>query len=248
MIDYHCHILPGLDDGCRDVAESLEMARLLCEAGFTCVHCTPHCITGLFDYSAEQVRQAVGELQTALDDAGIALQLKAGMEYFVDELFFSRLDDPLTLGDSKLLLFEISPTAGFNQLKEAVFRIRCQGLIPLLAHPERYPKMMPGKKSARFLHRLIHNTPASDALFSDNFPSIVTEIMDMGCLLQGNYGSFSGVYGQEVQCVAQLHQKQGHYKYFGTDGHRCRQLKKSLCGVKQICHVDNVVQSIKGAR
>lgn len=240
MIDYHCHILPGLDDGCRDIAESIEMAHLLSNAGFTCVHCTPHCIAGLFDYSVEQVQEAVRDLQTVLDDNGIPLQLKAGMEYFVDELFFSRLDNPLTLGESNLLLFEISPTASFIQLKEAVFHVRRHGLIPLLAHPERYPKMMPGKKSAGFLHRLIHNTPTSDALFTDKFPSIVKEIMDMGCLFQGNFGSFSGVYGQEVQCVANLHQKQGHYKYFGSDGHRCRQLRKALCGVEGIYHFDNI--------
>lgn len=240
MIDYHCHILPGLDDGCRDIAEAVEMAILLVDAGFTCVHCTPHCITGLFDYPNELIKNAVQDLQDVLNDAGIPLQLKVGMEYYVDELFFERLENPLTLGDSNLLLFEISPTASFNLLKEAIFQIRCRGFIPLLAHPERYPTMMPGSKSAGFLRRFIYNVLPTDTQFFEKFPPIVKEIIDMGCLLQGNFGSFSGVYGQEVQRVANLHQKQDHYKYFGSDGHRVRQLRKSLCGIEQVWQFDNI--------
>ncbi|OQY18437.1 MAG: hypothetical protein B6I36_06960 [Desulfobacteraceae bacterium 4572_35.1] len=236
MIDYHCHILPGLDDGSRDVAESIEMATLLVDAGFSCVHCTPHCISNVYDISVEQVRGAVTELQHVLINAGIPLQLKPGMEYYVDDQFFERLDNLQTLGDSNLLLFEISPTGNFNMLRRAVFQLRQRGLIPLLAHPERYPNLMSARRSVGFLRRFMQHKPQIDSGYFGKFPSVVEEIISAGCFFQGNIGSFSGVYGQDVLCTAKTHRDQGHYQYFGSDGHRPGHLKRSLRGL-ELLHV-----------
>jgi hypothetical protein len=72
--DWHCHILPNLDDGAKDLADSLAIAEILAKAGFSEVHCTPHSISGAYEASPVRIRQATRKLQEAIDGAGIPLQ------------------------------------------------------------------------------------------------------------------------------------------------------------------------------
>ena len=85
MIDFHCHILPGIDDGCRDLDESLVLAQVLVAAGFKEVFCTPHCIHGVYDNTPSSVRAAVDQLQQQVIREGIPLKLHSGMEYCLVE-------------------------------------------------------------------------------------------------------------------------------------------------------------------
>src|SRR5665647_989200 len=98
MIDWHCHILPGLDDGPADIEKSLAMARLLAARGFATVYCTPHLIRGCYDATNDEVRRSLKELQQAITANGIPLALLAGREYYLDEFLPSALEDPLTMG------------------------------------------------------------------------------------------------------------------------------------------------------
>jgi len=63
--DWHCHILPNLDDGAKNMTESLAIATILAEAGFSEVHCTPHAMSGAYEASPNLIRQATLELQEA---------------------------------------------------------------------------------------------------------------------------------------------------------------------------------------
>jgi len=235
MIDYHCHILPGLDDGCRSWSEAVEMARILAAAGMTCVHCTPHCRCGLYETLPEQVRDGVQKLRENLHQAGVELQVKAGMEYYLDEFFFDHLDEPLLLGDSQQLLFEMAPNGNIELLKQAVFEIRRRGLTPVLAHPERYPALWVKKRPCRLAFRQQRRRVAlldEDPLSA--FPAIVRELRDMGCLLQGNLGSFSGIYGRDCSKTAKLLYQGGYYHCFGSDGHSPGQLSKALANCRAV--------------
>ena len=71
MIDLHCHLLPGIDDGAPDLETSLEMARIAVEDGITLIACTPHQMPGYYENTAPGIRQAVIDLQAQLDAAGI---------------------------------------------------------------------------------------------------------------------------------------------------------------------------------
>lgn len=234
MIDYHCHILPGLDDGSRTMAESLEMATALHDAGYSCVHCTPHCISGLYDIPVDEVRQAVDELQEQLHAARIPLWLKVGMEYYLDDSFVARLDNPLTIGDTRMLLFELPARGNLDALKEAIFQIRKRGLIPLLAHPERYPTLMPRSEHGNYLRRLMGGAQQTTQSEVNILPPIVTEIIDMGCRLQGDLGSFNGIYGEQAQHAAYQYWRSGCYACYGSDGHRVDQLQKALANCTSI--------------
>ena len=69
MIDLHCHLLPGIDDGAPDLATSLEMARIAVADGITTIACTPHIYPGLYENTAAGIRAAIQSLQAELDQA-----------------------------------------------------------------------------------------------------------------------------------------------------------------------------------
>lgn len=224
MIDYHCHILPGIDDGAKYVAESLEMARILAAHGFREVCCTPHCIRGSYDTTPAQVRQAVASLQADLDREGIALRLRPGMEYYLDE-YFLELETLQTLGDSRLVLVEAPSQGNMAVIADGVFRIARQGLIPLFAHPERCALLaVPGTEG--LIDRLWSRFASADAkITAQNSLHLLKE---MGCRFQGNLGSFAGVYGRQVAERARAMLDQGIYSCLGSDGHRPEPLAKVL--------------------
>ena len=137
MIDYHCHLLPGLDDGPASIDESVDMARALATFGFLEVCCTPHCIKGQYEFSPVEVRDAVRRLQARFDLEGIALRLHAGMEYYLDECFAQFAANLLPLGESRVVLCEAPPLAPPGLVADMAGLIVVQGYIPLIAHPER---------------------------------------------------------------------------------------------------------------
>jgi protein-tyrosine phosphatase len=227
MIDWHCHLLPGIDDGAPDLDESLAMARALVAAGYQQVCCTPHCMHGVYGNDRQSVQQAVAALQRELNAAGIPLQLLAGMEYYLDEFFPEQLADPLPLGSTRLLLVEPPNRAHPEVVRENIFRIVRKGFIPLFAHPERLPSLVweDAKPAAGFWSRLAGGfagarsaAPAFD----------LRDLRALGCQFQGNLGSLGGYYGSEVKARAQSLLQAGFYQRFGTDGHHQRGLTQIL--------------------
>ncbi|MDA3971221.1 MAG: hypothetical protein PF442_07700 [Desulfobulbaceae bacterium] len=233
MIDYHCHILPGLDDGAKSMDDALSMATILAEHGFSEIYCTPHCIRGVYDNTPAMVCAGVAQLQGGLDQAGIKLQLHPGMEYYLDEYFSEALKDPQPLGTTKLLLVEAPGQANFELIKENIFLAVRQGFTPLFAHPERYHWLTPGQvKQRNFLARVFDLLrPASVSQKNNESQDANPELADLqaqGCLFQGNIGSFVGQYGREVKERAeQLHHNK-FYHCFGSDGHRPEPMRQTL--------------------
>ena len=230
MIDWHCHILPAIDDGPETLAESLEMARILAAVGFRQVHCTPHAILGRFDNRPSQVRKATVLLQKELDATGIPLSLSPGMEYYLDEYFPVLLERPQTLGDSRMLLVEIPSQASAELVLDNIERILQRGYVPLLAHPERSALLYrEGSPLKGLLQRLLV-LPSGPATGDED--SIVAalwmELQDKGSLFQGNLPSLSGYYGRRVQRRAESHLEGGLYHCFGSDGHGAESLQAQL--------------------
>jgi protein-tyrosine phosphatase len=91
MVDLHCHILPNIDDGARDLSVSIEMAKAFIGDGVTVVACTPHILPGLYHNSGAQIRQATGRLQQTLNREGISLQLVTGADNHIVPDFVAQL-------------------------------------------------------------------------------------------------------------------------------------------------------------
>src|SRR5262245_55448640 len=108
MIDLHCHILPGIDDGATDLSVSIAMARAFVTDGVTVVACTPHILPGVYANSGPQIRAATAALQQALDEKGIALRLLPGADNHITPTFVAELTSGhlLSLADSRYVLVE----------------------------------------------------------------------------------------------------------------------------------------------
>jgi protein-tyrosine phosphatase len=223
MTDYHCHILPGLDDGPSTLDESIQMARLLSEAGFTSVYCTPHLIRNVYDASNTAVRLSIKALQNALDRQGIALRLLEGREYCMDNHFLEYLSDLMPLEETGYLLVEIPPDSYQGMVLEAIAAITRKGLTPMIAHPERC-RILTGHKN--------HKIPKSLGFFGRNsirgrfaleysyqHIELLDWLLSVECGFQCNISSFSGSYGRQIQDEAANLWQQGIYTHIGTDAH-----------------------------
>lgn len=224
--DYHCHLLPALDDGAVDLRESLAMARILSDFGFDTVHCTPHLIRGGYENEPGRVTRAVHIMQRKVDEAGIALRLVASNEHFMDVHLPELLPGALTAGSSGYLLVEVPFQAGPELLRPMVEIISQHGLLPLVAHPERCRAFDPaprphGLRAA--LSHLLGKEPEYDLEQSE-----IVLLRQLGCRFQGNLGSFAGYYGYEVRERALLFLNHGLYSCLGSDAHRSEQLREML--------------------
>jgi len=241
MIDFHSHILPGIDDGSINIDESIAMASTLSAFGYKTVCCTPHCIKGYYDLTPQKVREATLMLQADLDNAGISLELWLGMEYMLDECFSEYAEDILPLGDTKLILCEAPQQAHPGIVQEGLELIIAKGFVPLIAHPERtqyFCEILTGRgtrdeereeqrdgeswgaeniqKQSSLLKRLWPFAsrvprPASRAPSHPALPE--------ACLFQANLGSFTNYYGSTVQRQAYEFLKNGVYTALASDLH-----------------------------
>ena len=222
MIDWHSHILPGLDDGAETLEESLALGRLLEQTGFTEVHCTPHCLRGMYDNRPADVRVACAELQTHFDREKIGLKLHPGMEYCLDEFFPDNIADLLPLGESRFVLVETPSRASAQQLKENVFLIKRAGFEPLFAHPERHAFLAPPKQSGVQLLPKMFNRMRGEESAESIEGTPLEEMVRLGCQFQCNLGSVGGYYGKLVQKQVRRFIALGLYHCIGSDAHNLR--------------------------
>jgi protein-tyrosine phosphatase len=236
MIDWHCHLLPAIDDGSASSQESVSMARLLSLSGYTQVYCTPHLIKGSYEADNATVSNAVVSLMEKLQRESINLQLLPGREYYLDEFLFDHPAELLPLGDSRFILIEIPGHTPVELAKSSCYRLTCSGYTPLIAHPERCRLLEPepdrteNKWSWRELFNQQHKTQNTKPVdkSSGESVSLLRYLQDIGCQFQGNLGSFSGYYGERVRFNAEKMRTMNLYNCFGTDGHSLKGLQAVL--------------------
>lgn len=139
MIDLHCHVLPGIDDGARDMDDALAMARQAEADGIDVVCATPH-IRHDHDVRIHELGDRVAELQSAIDAAGIGVRIERGGEV-AEPILGSLSDDELrtvALG-GRWVLLEPAPGPLGEALTEGIRQLRERGFGAIVAHPERHP-------------------------------------------------------------------------------------------------------------
>jgi protein-tyrosine phosphatase len=139
VIDLHCHMLPGIDDGASDVTTSLEMARIALSDGIRITACTPHIYPGLYANTADGIVWAVDELRRELAQADVGLQLTYGADIqLVPELLLGlRAGTYPTLHQSRYYLFEPPHHTVPVRFHETLFDTIAAGYVPVITHPER---------------------------------------------------------------------------------------------------------------
>ncbi len=139
MIDLHSHILHGIDDGARSVEDSIEIAKSAVLDGITVIAATPH-VRDDWPTGADAMESRVAELRSALDEAGIPLDVRPGGEIAVDWLTRLPIEElrRFGLGGNPEYLLVETPYYGWPfGLADSLFALRAQGITPVLAHPER---------------------------------------------------------------------------------------------------------------
>jgi protein-tyrosine phosphatase len=142
MIDLHSHILPGLDDGARDLERSLDMARASVADGVTDMVCTPHWVPGKYENTRAAILAACAELRDRLAEARIPLTLWPGAELHVDTGIPERIrsGELLTLVDGgKYVLIELPEESLPSNLEDFFWALQLDGIKPILSHVERNP-------------------------------------------------------------------------------------------------------------
>ena len=139
MIDLHCHLLPGIDDGARDLGVSLEMARMAVADGVKAIACTPHILPGLYENTGPQIRQATKALQQVLEQEGIPLHLVTGADvHMVPDLAAGlQVGRLLSLNDTRYVLVEPPHHVAPVRIEDFFFNLLVAGYVPMLTHPER---------------------------------------------------------------------------------------------------------------
>ncbi len=153
MIDLHCHLLPGIDDGPATVEESLAMARAAAELGTRTIVATPH-VSWRYDNGPDAISQLAGTVAASLEDAGIELGVVAGAELAMTRL--AELEAPdrsrLLLGDGPWLLLECPFSAVLSGVEPLVLELEEEGHRVVIAHPERCQGF---QRDAALLERLV---------------------------------------------------------------------------------------------
>ncbi|ANQ50588.1 capsular biosynthesis protein [Flammeovirga sp. MY04] len=200
--DMHAHFLPGIDDGAQNIGESLAIIKSLHSMGYTKLVATPHVMSDFFKNTPEIIHKALEEVRTAVKEEGIAVDIDAAAEYYLDDVFIKKLrqgEKFLTFGDNYLLM-ETSFINPCIFIDEAIFLAISKGYKPVIAHPERY-----------------------GYTYENNFDEIV-RWKKLGALLQINALSLAGYYSSNAKRYAERLIDEGHVDFIGTDTHKAKHL------------------------
>lgn len=156
MTDIHAHILFGVDDGAGNVSTAVTMADIAAESDTERILATPHCnIPGVFEnLDPDKLRKNFEELKEAVDDAGIPLELFLGAEVYgtaeVPQLYKEgRL---LTLNGGRYMLIEFDFEENAVFMQRVLYKLLDDGVIPVIAHPERYFALQSSPETAVAWH------------------------------------------------------------------------------------------------
>lgn len=177
MIDIHNHILPGMDDGAQSMEIALQMGRVAYDTGIQAIIATPHVINGVFDNSRQQILRAVDDLNRALKEHGIALNIMPGAEYHLEPDLIKRLNrqELVTLNDSgRYLLVELPQSMVPDYTTELVYELQIAGIKTIIAHPERNQRLMGN-------------------------PALLDLLNRSGAVMQLTAASLTGLFGGKVQ-------------------------------------------------
>lgn len=197
MIDIHCHILPGIDDGSRNVEESMEMVREAYKAGFTNIISTSHYIEESYNVPKARRQELIDMLNLKIEQEGMNIKIYNGAEAYITPNLVEliKAEELPTMNGTKYLLMELPMHNQILNLESIVSRVINQGITLIIAHPERYSYVQKNYK-------------------------VLNELADMGVLFQANYGSCIGQYGKEEEKTLKKLLKANRISFFGTDCHR----------------------------
>lgn len=213
MVDLHCHILPGIDDGARDLEASLDMARAAVADGIDVIVATPHWPYESEPTPAARILELTAELQYELDQAQIPLRVVPGHECVITPELPDELASGGALafgnGKARYALLETPYHHLPYYLRDIVFQVQSRGFASIIAHPERNP--------------IIQNDPGQ-----------LVEYVRSGCLVQVTAGSLTGQWGAASKKTGLALFRRGLAHIIASDAHSANSRPPILSEARRI--------------
>lgn len=215
MIDIHCHIIPGIDDGAKDIEDAIKMARIAYKDGITNIVATPHLMEEGIYRDNNQISAKVDGLNRLIEDEGIDVKIMMGNEVYITPNLptLVELGQANTINNTQYLLIEFPMFDIPNYTEDVIYRLKLMGITPIIAHPERY-------------REVIEN------------PNRLIGFIEQGALLQANSGSVMGRFGEKIGETVETLISHNMIHLVASDGHSSRsrtpRLKKAYEKVKAI--------------
>lgn len=197
MIDIHSHILPGVDDGPQTLEESLRILKKAADEGVKTIVTTPHVLDGPSENYFQRIRNTFNVIKHALISDKIPIKIVWGAEVFIFHDLAQKIkgNKELTINmANKYILLELPVQEIPPFTEQTVFELLLQGIVPIIAHPERYLEI---QKNANKLFDLVQK----------------------GVLTQLNSGSLTGRYGKKAQKTAKRLLTNNLIYMIGSDVH-----------------------------
>lgn len=196
MIDLHCHILPGIDDGASDISKSLEMAQAAQEEGITAIVATPHHKNGKYNNEKESIELGVADLNKQIQQMGLNVTIYAGQEV---RLYGELLEDYenerlVTVNHSTHMLVEFPSSSIPAFAEQLLFDMQLKGITPIIVHPER-------------------NTAISED------PDKLYKLIKNGALSQVTAASVNGQFGKKVKALSMQLIEANLTHFIASDAH-----------------------------
>jgi len=198
MVDLHSHILPQFDDGAKSEEETLKMGKIAMEEGISKIIATPHYIYGDFTPSKEELLEKVNWINNLFIKEEVDIEVLPGNEIYLTPEVPKLLQDGkvLSLNNGPYVLIEFPMADIPIYAEEILYEVRLLGYKPVIAHPERYGK-------------IIEN------------PNILKDLIEQGNYVQVNSESVTGKLGGKVQATVEILLKHNMVHFIGTDAHSC---------------------------
>ena len=193
MVDIHCHILPGIDDGPQSWELTAAMCRVAALDGITHIVATPHC-NDEFAYDRDRYTEMLGQLSDAAEGK---LTFSLGCDFHFS---YDNIQDALahprryTIGESQYLLVEFSDFGIPPEVKRNLLFISSNGMVPIITHPERNQPLL-------------------------NKPEMVLQFVEQGCLVQVTANSLTGYWGSRSKNMAEWLLKRRAIHVIASDAH-----------------------------
>lgn len=195
IVDLHCHLVPGIDDGSPDLEHSLELARTAVAEGITHILATPHHLDGDYVNHRRDVVRHVSDFQQELDNYGIPLVIFPGQEVHINGDLTAKYDDLLGIDeDKKYMLIEFPHGSVPAYAKRLFFELRKLGTTPVIVHPERN-------------HEIQGNL------------NLLYDFIADGALAQLTGTSYIGGFGGKVQSISEQFVEHNLVQIFASDAH-----------------------------
>lgn len=197
MVDLHCHLLPGIDDGSKSMAISLRLAKEATENGVTHALLTPHHMNGRYVNHKQDVIRRTAEFQKQLKAHNIPLTVFPGQEVRINGQLLEALDkDDILFADTgnRYLMLEFPDDDVPHYTNQMIFDLQQRGITPVIVHPERNTKIMAQ-------------------------PNLLYQLLEKGCLSQLTASSYVGTFGKKVENFSHQLIEAGQGYVFASDAH-----------------------------